>query len=359
MKKSLEKVLAVMLVMILVVTSNSLAATSTVKLTASKTDVMVGEEFTITVSLEGEEKILTIESLLDYNEDIFELKNKKNEQEGLDLGSGKRLDLAMDNEMQSGNLFTLTFAVKDGVSAQTSEIKLTQIKLIKSDYTDLSVEDQAVSINITQKQTEPEPETPTVTLSKIEISRAPNKVDYTEGEKFSSAGLQINAVYSDGTKKEITNYTYSPNAELKTENKLITFSYEENGVTKSTTQAITVKAKQSNNNNNDNNSDNNNNNNNNNNTNNNGNNSNNQNNNKVANNTTNNTAKNTTNNITNNTTNNATKNTTNNTTNTDASLTNSNLPKTGAETKYILLIVAGLIGVGFVSYIGYRKYKEI
>ncbi len=121
-------------------------------------------------------------------------------------------------------------------------------------------------------------------------------------------------------------------------NKLITFSYEENGVTKSTTQAITVKAKQSNNNNNIN-------------TNNNVNTSTNQNNNKVANNTTKNT--------TNNTTDNTTKNTTNNTTNTDASLTNSNLPKTGTETKYILLIVAGLIGVGFVSYIGYRKYKEI
>lgn len=345
MKKCLEKVLAVMLVIILVVTSSSLAATSTVKLTVSKTDVMVGEEFTITVSLEGDEEILTIESLLDYNEDIFELKNKKNEQQGIDLGSGKRLDLAMDNEIQSGNLFTLTFAVKDGVSAQTSEIKLTEIKLVNKDYTDLSVEDQAVSMNITEEQTEPKPEPPAVTLSKIEISKAPNKVDYTEGEKFSPTGLVINAVYSDGSKKEITNYTYSPNAELKTENKLITFSYEENGVTKSTTQAITVKAKQANNNNINNV-----------NTNNNVNTSTNQTNNKVANNTTKNTTNNTTNNATNNTAKNTAKNATNNT---DVSLTNSNLPKTGAETKYILLIVAGLIGVGFVSYIGYRKYKEI
>jgi len=162
--------------------------------------------------------------------------------------------------------------------------------------------------------------------------------------------LVINALYSDGTKKEVTNYTFSPNAELKKENKLITFSYQENGTTKSTTQAITVKAKQSANNDDGNkntvnnvNAANN--------TNNTINTSTNQNNTKPTNNTT----KNTTNNVTNNTANK----TTNNTANTDASMTNSNLPKTGAETKYILLIVAGLIGVGFVSYIGYRKYKEI
>lgn len=349
MKKSLEKVLTVMLVIILLVTSSSLAATSSMKLTASKTSVMAGEEFTITVSLEGEEEILTIESLLDYNQDIFELKNKKIEQKGIDLGAGndKRLDLAMENEIKSGNLFILTFAVKDGVSPQTSEIKVTEIKLVKEDYTILPVDDQVVSMNITEKQTEPKPET---TLSKIEIEKAPNKVDYTEGEKFDASGLVINALYSDGTKKEVTNYTFSPNAELKKENKLITFSYQENGTTKSTTQAITVKAKQSANNDDGNkntvnnvNAANN--------TNNTINTSTNQNNTKPTNNTT----KNTTNNVTNNTANK----TTNNTANTDASMTNSNLPKTGAETKYILLIVAGLIGVGFVSYIGYRKYKEI
>ncbi len=317
---------------------NSLATTSAIKLTASKTEVAVGEEFTILVSLESEEEILAIESLLEYDTNVFELKSKKIEQGGtnLDAGDNQRLDLSMNEAIKSGNLFTLVLAVKEDVSSQTSEIKLKDIRITNTDYNDLPVEDQVVSMNITGKQTEPE--APAVTLSKIEIEKAPDKVDYTEGEKFSSTGLVIKAVYSDGTKKEVTNYTYSPNAELRTENKLITFSYEENGVTKSTTQAITVKAKQSNNNNNIN-------------TNNNVNTSTNQNNNKVANNTTKNT--------TNNTTDNTTKNTTNNTTNTDASLTNSNLPKTGTETKYILLIVAGLIGVGFVSYIGYRKYKEI
>lgn len=334
MKKSLKIVLVVMLLIILMLSMNSLATTSAIKLTASKTEVAVGEEFTILVSLESEEEILAIESLLEYDTNVFELKSKKIEQGGtnLDAGDNQRLDLSMNEAIKSGNLFTLVLAVKEDVSSQTSEIKLKDIRITNTDYNDLPVEDQVVSMNIMGKQTEPE--APAVTLSKIEIEKAPDKVDYTEGEKFSSTGLVIKAVYSDGTKKEVTNYTYSPNAELRTENKLITFSYEENGVTKSTTQAITVKAKQSNNNNNIN-------------TNNNVNTSTNQNNNKVANNTT------------KNTTNNTTKNTTNNTTNTDASLTNSNLPKTGAETKYILLIVAGLIGVGFVSYIGYRKYKEI
>lgn len=332
MKKSLKIVLVVMLVAILMFSINSLAATSNVKLTASKTSVTPGEEFTVSVSLESEEDILGIASLLEFDSNLFELKNKKIEQNGtnLDAGEDKRLDLSMNEAIKSGNIFTLTFAVKDNVSAQTSEIRLKDIELSKQDYTEISVEDQVVSIDITNKQQEPE--LPVITLSKIEITKAPDKVDYTEGEKFNPAGLVIKAVYSDGTQKEITDYTYSPNTELKAENKLITFSYGENGVTKSTTQAINVKATPVTNNNTNNNV------------------STNQNNNKTTNNTTNNTAKNATNNTT--------KNTSNNTTN-DVSMTNSNLPKTGEETKYVLLIMAGLIGVGFVSYIGYRKYKEI
>ena len=93
---------------------------------------------------------------------------------------------------------------------------------------------------IAVKAKEPEVEK---TLSKIEITTAPTKTTYTEGEKFDKAGMKVTATYSDGTTKEIRNYAYIPAGELKTTDKTITVSYTENEVTKTATQEITVVAK--------------------------------------------------------------------------------------------------------------------
>ena len=93
---------------------------------------------------------------------------------------------------------------------------------------------------IAVKAKEPEVEK---TLSKIEITTAPTKTTYTEGEKFDKAGMKVTATYSDGTTKEVTDYTYTPAGELKTTDTAITVSYKEGEVTKTATQKITVVAK--------------------------------------------------------------------------------------------------------------------
>ena len=93
---------------------------------------------------------------------------------------------------------------------------------------------------IAVKAKEPEVEK---TLSKIEITTAPTKTTYTEGEKFDKAGMKVTATYSDGTTKEIRNYAYIPAGELKTTDKTITVSYTENGVTKTDTQKIKIQNK--------------------------------------------------------------------------------------------------------------------
>ena len=83
----------------------------------------------------------------------------------------------------------------------------------------------------------------TVTLSSIAITKTPTRNTYLEGEKFDKAGMVITATYSDGSKKEITNYTVSPSAALKTTDTKIVISYTENGVTKTVEQKVTVTAK--------------------------------------------------------------------------------------------------------------------
>ena len=44
------------------------------------------------------------------------------------------------------------------------------------------------------------------TLTSIEVTTQPTKVDYKEGETFDTTGMVVSAVYDDGTKEVITNY---------------------------------------------------------------------------------------------------------------------------------------------------------
>lgn len=335
MKKSLKNALIAMLVMIFCLGTCSMAATGNsdgeVVLTPTKSGVNSGDEFTVIVSQVCDDGIIGFESSLSYDSNVFEFTGANTAQDWTSLGEGTKLEAMTDSDKTSGDVFTLNFKVKDSVGEATSEIKLSETKFYKTAEEIIDVADSKVSLKVNENQEsekEPEPEPQPITLSKIEVTKAPTKTNYTVGEKFNTAGLVITATYSDNTTKEVTNYTYSPNGELKTENKLITFSYEENGVTKSTTQSINVTA------------------------------ANNNNNTQNTTNTTNtaNTTKNTTNT---NKTNTANKTNVVSSANTDSTTTNTTLPKTGSQTAYIMLIVAGLTGVAIVSYIGYKKYKEI
>lgn len=88
----------------------------------------------------------------------------------------------------------------------------------------------------------------TVTLSSIAITKTPTRNTYTEGSSFEKTGMVVTATYSDGSIKEITNYTISPSGELKSSDTKVVISYTENGVTKTVEQKITVIAKGANNN---------------------------------------------------------------------------------------------------------------
>lgn len=79
-----------------------------------------------------------------------------------------------------------------------------------------------------------------VTLDSIKVTKNPTKTTYEEGEKFSSAGMELTATYSDKTIKVITaGYTYDKTGELKTSDKVVTITYEK----KTTTISIVVNAK--------------------------------------------------------------------------------------------------------------------
>ncbi|MBP3597635.1 MAG: bacterial Ig-like domain-containing protein [Clostridia bacterium] len=75
----------------------------------------------------------------------------------------------------------------------------------------------------------------------IELTKESTKKIYKEGENFDKTGIVVIAKYSDGTSKEVTNYTYTPSGTLKVADKKIIISYTDGNVTKKVDMEITVK----------------------------------------------------------------------------------------------------------------------
>ena len=111
-------------------------------------------------------------------------------------------------------------------------------------WTDLAtMEDEALRGNLCIKAyTTSEEVAEEVTLTDIYVETQPTKTAYIEGENFDKSGMKVMARYSDGSTKEVTNYTIVGGENLTTDVTSVTIQYTEDGITKTTTQAITVKA---------------------------------------------------------------------------------------------------------------------
>jgi len=77
-------------------------------------------------------------------------------------------------------------------------------------------------------------------LSSIEITKAPTKTSYIEGQNFDATGMVVTATYDNGSTSNVTNYTITDGDNLTNEKTNVTISYTENDITKTTTQNITI-----------------------------------------------------------------------------------------------------------------------
>ena len=90
---------------------------------------------------------------------------------------------------------------------------------LKADDEEIEVEFEgvktSVKINVTKNKVE-----------KVEITKLPNKTQYSVGEKFDATGMVVKAKYLDGTEKEITDYKITKTESLKIGDTTITIEYE-------------------------------------------------------------------------------------------------------------------------------------
>ena len=81
-------------------------------------------------------------------------------------------------------------------------------------------------------------------LTEITVTKVPDNTTYIEGQNFNPTGMVVMANYNDGSSKAVTNYTVTDGNNLAVGKTSVTISYTENDITKTTTQAITVKEKE-------------------------------------------------------------------------------------------------------------------
>ena len=67
----------------------------------------------------------------------------------------------------------------------------------------------------------------TINVDRIEITKKPKKLEYYVGEKFSRAGMEVTAFYSDSSSKKIMNYTIDKTDPLTLNDKEVTVSFKE------------------------------------------------------------------------------------------------------------------------------------
>lgn len=79
-----------------------------------------------------------------------------------------------------------------------------------------------------------------IKLVAIDITKAPNKVNYRPGQTFDPAGMEVTATYSNGATLLATGWTHSPTGALAEGAQSVTIVYTEGGVSAQASQAITV-----------------------------------------------------------------------------------------------------------------------
>lgn len=106
----------------------------------------------------------------------------------------------------------------DGTENTITDYNISNTTL-KADDEEIEVEFEgvktSVKINVTKNKVE-----------KIEITKLPNKTQYSVGEKFEATGMVVKAKYLDGTEKEITDYKITKTESLKIGDTTITIEYE-------------------------------------------------------------------------------------------------------------------------------------
>ena len=194
-----------------------------------KGEAQTDETQVLKVSLYSQQVICRLSGIIQKNEYITDMKLV--EQNGWKIqynATTGEIDLEKIEGAQAEEILNIEITTSD--KEGKGEVSLTNIKMITKDAETIKIEDVQNSIEIKNP----------VVLTEIKITKKPDKLVYTVGEKFDKQGMEISAEYSNGTSKNITNYTYSPSESLNINDNKIVISYAEEGISRNAELEIQV-----------------------------------------------------------------------------------------------------------------------
>lgn len=165
--KVLKKIAIIAIMLLLFTALNVYAGTTEAKLTASSSEVKVGDTVTVTLSGYRGNGIEGFDGVLEYDKTKLKLTNESSlAAEGFtsisgtdDLTGEFRLSLmyvGTGTGPAEGNLAELKFEVLDGAKEnETLNIKLTDIQLIDSDNTGTKLEDIETNLKVVKDASDP------------------------------------------------------------------------------------------------------------------------------------------------------------------------------------------------------------
>ena len=140
---------------------------------------------------------------------------------------------AGDSFDKTGMVVTVTY--NDESTREVTNYNCSPVVLSKDDtYVTISYREMMTTVTTTQ------PVTVKNLLKKIQIITPPTETAYEIGDTIDLTGMVVHAFYSDGTSREISNYTYSPHVVSSASDTEVTITYTEDGITKTAIQDITV-----------------------------------------------------------------------------------------------------------------------
>ena len=139
-----------------------------------------------------------------------------------------------------GEALDLTGMVVNAIYNSGATPEITDYTTVPAAGTQLTTEDVKFTVSYEGKSAEQAISVEAVVLESINITKAPDKVDYFDGQSLDLTGMVVSAHYNNGHIEIVTDYTTVPAAgtQLTTEDVKFTVSYEG----KSVEQAISVEA---------------------------------------------------------------------------------------------------------------------
>ena len=129
----------------------------------------------------------------------------------------------------------LTAKFNNGTSTDVTEGYTFAPDTMASDTTKITI-----SLTVDEVTKTVEQSVTLISLDSIAVTTPPAETEFAQGADIDLTGMVVTATYTDESTDEVTGYTFAPTV-MASDTTEVTISYTENGVTKTTTQAVTLK----------------------------------------------------------------------------------------------------------------------